>query len=518
MCTGSVAGAPAIATRSSLYCFALMQPATYEESLILWQANEGTSIFACDEAAVYSNVSRELMPGLTTIKVNTTLACDKGTQFGNAMNTRVFLAVWATLFANGRYKNYDWVVKIDPDSVFFPRRLYDVLNPLVDIGRQHTGIYINNCAYGMHGPLEVLSVAAVDTLGAGWPQCVEQWPTLGNASGQWGEDLFVDQCMQQVLHVPRFDALDIVWDGYCLPPQDWNECNSWKVAAFHPFKEVSMYETCYRRALRASELGRSSLYCFALMQPATHEESLILWQANEGASIFACDEAAVYSNVSRELMPGLMTTKIDTTQKRGKAGEFVENARIFFDVWDAVVANGRYKKHDWTVKVDPDCVFFPHRIHDELNSRLEDGRRDAGVYISSGKPLEVLSVAAVDAWGEGWQTCANVFIGMCDREHKLDSHVENSLCERGARWELTFLNQCLQNVLYSRRVDRFDLLLDERTTTGETRSPLRNGFECNNERAAAFHPYKSVSKYEACYLTALTADDNDAVELVIGVH
>merc|ERR1712012_202751 len=28
---------------------------------------------------------------------------------------------------------------------------------------------------------------------------------------------------------------------------------------------------------------------------------------------------------------------------------------------------GRYKDHDWTVKVDPDCVFFADRLRNHIN-------------------------------------------------------------------------------------------------------------------------------------------------------
>eukprot|EP00913_Durusdinium_trenchii_P002730 g2526.t1 len=50
-------------------------------------------------------------------------------------------------------------------------------------------VYINNCQWGLHGPIEVFSRRCIATYIAGLPICSN---LLYHA---WGEDIFVDQCM-----------------------------------------------------------------------------------------------------------------------------------------------------------------------------------------------------------------------------------------------------------------------------------------------------------------------------------
>lgn len=38
------------------------------------------------------------------------------------------------------------------------------------------------------------------------------------------------------------------------------------------------------------------------------------------------------------------------------------NTDVFLDAFEKIRVDGRYAKWDWTVKADPDCVFFPDRL------------------------------------------------------------------------------------------------------------------------------------------------------------
>merc|ERR1712038_1298360 len=72
--------------------------------------------------------------------------------------------VWKTMRNDGKYKQYDWVVKTDADAVFLPARLLETLRnqPVTD-----KGIYLENCKkvmYGFFGNLEVFSAVAFQTL------------------------------------------------------------------------------------------------------------------------------------------------------------------------------------------------------------------------------------------------------------------------------------------------------------------------------------------------------------------
>lgn len=89
--------------------------------------------------------------------------------------------------------------------------------------------------------------------------------------------------------------------------------------------------------------------------------------------IFECDEYAVYSNGGVMQLGGQMTIEIPAPTVRmgdlsvaGTTTSSWLNTLIFMKVWEMVTADGRWWSHDWTVKLDPDAVFFPDRLRFEL--------------------------------------------------------------------------------------------------------------------------------------------------------
>ncbi|CAK9005196.1 unnamed protein product [Durusdinium trenchii] len=111
----------------SLLCLALMLPYSYEAGLLIMQYKEHAGIFDCDEYTVYSSESMVLAPGLETRKVLTSQQCEVGGEFKSALNLRIFASFWRQVIADGQYLLYNWIVKVDPDSVFFPQRLRPIL-------------------------------------------------------------------------------------------------------------------------------------------------------------------------------------------------------------------------------------------------------------------------------------------------------------------------------------------------------------------------------------------------------
>jgi hypothetical protein len=226
-----------------------MLPFGYERDLLALQYREGLSIFGCDEYEVYSNMTLEVAPGdgvLTTVRVKSDLKCKKGGEFKTALNNDIFLAVWAKVISDGRYRFHDWTVKVDPDCVFFPARLRAILVNHKDPGGQ--GMYLNNCKRGMHGPLEVLSRNAVLAWGKGQAHCTKHFTKLCSGPCLWGEDMFLDQCLQKVLKVKRDFDEHLLVEDHCDPPPDWYSCREASAVAFHPFKEPAGFRHCVRNA------------------------------------------------------------------------------------------------------------------------------------------------------------------------------------------------------------------------------------------------------------------------------
>uniref|UniRef100_A0A7S2M2N6 Apple domain-containing protein n=1 Tax=Zooxanthella nutricula TaxID=1333877 RepID=A0A7S2M2N6_9DINO len=232
----------------SLYCFALMVPGGYEEGLLRWQHDNKASIFSCDKGAVYSNKPVKVAEGVVAHVVNSTLKCGYGGDSMSALNSWIFIAVWEKVIHVGEYKDHAWVVKVDPDAVFFPDRL----------GRhlvQHRGAaYINNCKYGMHGPIEVFSSGAINALAKDY---AKSWDGRAPSTcvtkmhfGQWGEDMFIDQCLHTQLKLgPRPTEPKLMCESHC-DCEDWYWCSEGPdMVSYHPFKSIDSYKTCMAAAL-----------------------------------------------------------------------------------------------------------------------------------------------------------------------------------------------------------------------------------------------------------------------------
>jgi hypothetical protein len=286
--------------------------------------------------------------------VKVSLFAPLGGRWHTALNTDVFIAVWSEVCHQGDHRNHDWVVKVDPDSVFFPVRLrwllqkHDATRKVMAIARRlssrrggprggrprsggvfraralgqsddvggncgqcamkeflgvpcedhvhflqqggascedalkevnspapggcgcacssyeacslvngapqdlvqegqvvggkegDTAVYINNCRFGLHGPVEVLSSKAVDLYleGVKTGHCAQlrRYP--------WGEDKFMDRCMLQmgITRVNLFDILSEIACGKTPAPCDGPN------VVFHPFKSVESYMACWTYA------------------------------------------------------------------------------------------------------------------------------------------------------------------------------------------------------------------------------------------------------------------------------
>merc|ERR1739836_331063 len=102
----------------------------------------------------------------------------------------------------------------------------------------------------------------------------------------------------------------------------------------------------------------------------------------------------VYSNIVTEVVPGVKTKVVNSDLKCEKH-EVWWNTPIFIAVWAAVVQEGRFDFHDWTVKVDPDTVFFPDRLRSILQTHPTAGFVANCKYGLHG-PMEVFAKSAME--------------------------------------------------------------------------------------------------------------------------
>merc|ERR1712151_28425 len=91
------------------------------------------------------------------------------------------------------------------------------------------------------------------------------------------------------------------------------------------------------------------------------------------------------------------------------------NSETFIHIWETVQRHGRYRLHDWTVKLDPDAVFFPSKLRDSF--RTHHVRTGSPTYVKNNNcigyfafrgPMEILSREGLDSYLRGSQHCQTV--------------------------------------------------------------------------------------------------------------
>jgi len=249
--------------------------------------------------------------------------------------------------------------------------------------------------------------------------------------------------------------------------------------------------------LQAEELRASgrhgaaspSLFCVSLMRPASYEVDLMRQQLARGkAGIFSCDEWAVYSNRSIVLSfvePQVFTDVMPGSLSPRKGGAYSKlDSDIFVRFWSKVVTDARAWKHDWTIKVDPDVVFFPERLRKLLRIKWPpSGQTAEGAYLAhcykdavplyegNHGPIDVLSQQALALYSQGRDDCLKDLAS-------------------GKR------TRCF-DLLNMTKVDAFPLLSETAWACDEGQSS-RSETPCSAAEVA-FHPFKSVKSYFKCH-------------------
>lgn len=212
----------------------------YEPGMIKAQFKKRVSIFQCDDYIVLSNGGTMRLGATETVEIPAPEAAmgkvgKDGVTTSSWLNTEIFMSAWQLVLRDGRFREHDWIVKVDTDAVFFPERLKGVLRSF----RPGESLYLNNChKYGwdsMYGSLEVVSRAAITTYFMGWRKC-----KMGLKWRGWGEDLFLKSCLN-MLGVGHADRFEMLGDKRC----HWAPCTDPSKIVFHDYKEIDAYFDCW---------------------------------------------------------------------------------------------------------------------------------------------------------------------------------------------------------------------------------------------------------------------------------
>lgn len=216
------------------------------------QLKHRIGIFGCDETIVISSINVSLGKNWKGDEVVTWVNPVSNVGMGNLaapgvttnswLNTQIFITAFATILADTekRVWHNDWLIKADPDAVFFSSRMRVHL-------KKHNGhaAYLVNCNSGgwkLYGSIEAFSKQAMGRYNDHAKKCL-RLPWHG-----WGEDSYMQHCMDmlQVRAIPDFA---LVGDARC----SYAPCSDQWRAAFHPFKDVGGYMNCYKSSMAAAK-------------------------------------------------------------------------------------------------------------------------------------------------------------------------------------------------------------------------------------------------------------------------
>lgn len=243
-------GAPESPT---FFCVSIMLWWTYELGLLKAHLRHKVGIFQCEDAAVYTNKEVALSDEdhnetVYSDVMNGSLKCKFGGKAHTALNTPIFRRFWDRLLVDKRSWMHDWIVKVDPDAVFFPHRLKEMLQDRWKDtqGKPGYAIWLNNCYLGLHGPIEVFSKQAFGVFKGKQDECAD----LAKKHPQ--EDAWLGACFEKI-GVGRMDAFNLLmeWKWACNErpaSRDGKPPCYDKQVSFHPFKSIDTWFKCYDRA------------------------------------------------------------------------------------------------------------------------------------------------------------------------------------------------------------------------------------------------------------------------------
>jgi len=208
----------------------------------------------------------------------------------------------------------------------------------------------------------------------------------------------------------------------------------------------------------------ASLFCIMVYLPNSTEESLMWLAKKNGVSVFGCNES--------------MTLHAWHSAASGwDTGEAtLVNTDVFWNAFQKVKEDGRYTKWDWTVKADPDCVFFADRLMGHLwglrappyaplyikNNDVDPGLGNNG-FLGA---IEVFSNAAMKTYFANAEDCKQ-YMGTNSGE---DGYFKGCMDALG----VGFMKD------------------------GNIFAPDYDPHACANAARVAFHPIKGYKEYQCC--------------------
>jgi len=215
------------------FCFAVGQSTGTELELMEDHWERKRHIFGCPGYSFFSDTDSLGVIPVTNIGA---IQSSKGS-WGSWANTKVFLRAWHHVDSQGLYRNFEWTIKVDPDTVFVSTHLRSHIHGL----NASKPLYLKSPGILM-GAVEVFSVAAVRAF-------VERDGEKCEGEGEYdgvAEDGFIEFCMGR-LGVQSHEEKDLL--KLATGPA---ECATPGYLAYHPMKDVGSWSACLGNATQAN--------------------------------------------------------------------------------------------------------------------------------------------------------------------------------------------------------------------------------------------------------------------------
>mmetsp|Transcript_34095 Transcript_34095/g.79500 ORF Transcript_34095/g.79500 Transcript_34095/m.79500 type:complete len:635 (+) Transcript_34095:51-1955(+) len=419
----------------SIFCFSVVgrQQADLLSNLFV----EGIGLFGCDGHMLFSSLpAEELFKGSETKPAWPTsgpIVHVLSHSVDQPLGLPAVREVWKRIAEDGRYRRFDWTLKMDPETAFHPDRLRDILSPHCSATDCDAMVLQDGAT--IPGAMQAMTKAAVAEL------------AKNQLDDSCGDEAAADaevQCLQKSL---TQSGVKLVKEENLM--KDFSTSHSMRICelsqgSFWPFLAWPDYMTCMGQAgysvtpdapsnpgqvswtrdvLQRGYHIRPTIFCWVLVQHAGKEPELLNWQRQRDLGIFACDGWMVISNASaREVLPAeAWQTNFSVIQGNtagrtfrtvhGKLVSEPADAGVYAKAWKAVFDKGAFRSFDWILKLDVGVVVAPERLRSALNALCPPSECGAKIVHNFGGdllgPVEAMSAKAATTLADGIHTCTS---------------------------------------------------------------------------------------------------------------
>lgn len=170
------------------------------------------------------------------------------------------------------------------------------------------------------------------------------------------------------------------------------------------------------------------------------------------------------------------------------------NSPTFIGAWNIILGSNVWIKSDFTVKADPDAVFFPERLRPYL--KFHPNFRHHNPWFSTNCKF-----------GENNEKDA-LFgsLEVFNKKSMKELSTKAKICKEELPWlrrgwgEDRYIQECMMQIVEASHSNMERELKDN--ACGHAKQPKKK-YTCDESAAVAYHPYKTLGEWKQCYETSV---------------